>query len=231
MGKPKTQIVSDIDSKFITNGNIRAVDTNAVLKDILDCNELNTPTDLTQINNRLNGVEFINDEQNNRLTVLENAAGSTIQRIDFRSDVSLFDLSNNAKMMYSIRGIAGQFINVMLHIKILESNTNSYSFVHGEADLTQILKSIKRDLTPLEMDFLVKVKSEAEQSITGKRFKIANLIFNEFKGKFTIIIEPHDLQDVLQVGDIIFTTITLHTPTIDVVQINNKITKNTVKPL
>lgn len=231
MGKPKIQIVNDIDSKFITNGNIRAVDTNTVLKDILDCNELNTPTDLTQINNRLGGVESINEEQNNRLTVLENAAGSSIQRIDFRSDVSLFDEANNAKMMYSIRGIAGQFINVMLHIKILESNTNSYSFVHEEPGLSQILKSIKRDLIPLEMDFLVKVKSQAEQTITGKRFKIANLIFNEFKGKFTIIIEPHDLQDVLQSNDVIFTAITFHTPTIDVVQINNKTTKNIVKPL
>lgn len=39
--KSKTQIITDIDKKIITNGDIKAVDTNAILKDILDCKELN----------------------------------------------------------------------------------------------------------------------------------------------------------------------------------------------
>ncbi|AUP79063.1 hypothetical protein [Flavivirga eckloniae] len=39
--KTKAQIVTNIDKKIITNGNIKAVDTNTILKDILDCKELN----------------------------------------------------------------------------------------------------------------------------------------------------------------------------------------------
>lgn len=41
--KAKAVIMTDIDHKIITNGNIKAVDTNAILKDILDCQELNNP--------------------------------------------------------------------------------------------------------------------------------------------------------------------------------------------
>lgn len=41
--KPKAAIKTDIDNKIITNGDIKAIDTNAILKDILDCQELNNP--------------------------------------------------------------------------------------------------------------------------------------------------------------------------------------------
>jgi hypothetical protein len=40
--KTKAVIIRDIDNKIITNGNIKAVDTNAILKDILNCQELNS---------------------------------------------------------------------------------------------------------------------------------------------------------------------------------------------
>ncbi len=40
--KTKTQIITEINKKIITNGDIKAVDTNAILKDILDCTELNS---------------------------------------------------------------------------------------------------------------------------------------------------------------------------------------------
>lgn len=37
----KATIISDINSKIITNGNIRAADTSRILKNILNCDELN----------------------------------------------------------------------------------------------------------------------------------------------------------------------------------------------
>jgi hypothetical protein len=42
--KSKSQIITDINAKIITNGDIKATDTNAILKDILDCTELNGQT-------------------------------------------------------------------------------------------------------------------------------------------------------------------------------------------
>ncbi|WP_309641288.1 hypothetical protein [Flavobacterium sp.] len=39
--KPKAEIIQNIDATIIPNGNIKAKDTNAILKNILDCIELN----------------------------------------------------------------------------------------------------------------------------------------------------------------------------------------------
>ncbi len=45
--KSKTQIIANIDKRIITNGDIKAVDTNTILKDILDCKELNGPSNVS----------------------------------------------------------------------------------------------------------------------------------------------------------------------------------------
>lgn len=42
----KANIITNIDAKIITNGNILATDTNAILKDILNCDELNSSNSL-----------------------------------------------------------------------------------------------------------------------------------------------------------------------------------------
>lgn len=45
----KASIITEINQKIVANGNIRAVNTNKILRDILNCDELNTQNTLQEV--------------------------------------------------------------------------------------------------------------------------------------------------------------------------------------
>ncbi len=216
MAKTKNQIVSDINSIFVTNGDITAIETNGILKDILDCEELNAQGDFTTILNRLTTIEGVDTIQNIRLNNLEAAPSG------LRSFAYLFRKQSTngvAELVISVRGIRGLFANIMLHIRFLPDaqgtelvQSLNYVFEYPNDELFIFFNEIINPNINGELDFLVKIKSAQQPTPTGKRFKMANMNFNVNNTFIAIGIEPHEYEDFIIANDVIYTTITLHTP-------------------
>lgn len=181
----KAQIRSEINSKIITNGNIRATDTNKILNDILDCKELN-----------------------------DTGSGVNVVPFHFWSPDPLKD-KKGAKLWYSFKGFHELFVNFTFRIMIEESNVNSLSFVaENQSEIFEILSKIINSKIQDQMEFLVKIKNSTEAVIKqfGKKFRVGAMNFNMNNKGFIILIESQELNDNLFVGDEIFTSITFHCP-------------------
>lgn len=184
--KSKTQIITAIDSKIIANGNISAVDTNAILKDILDCAELNTlpnPSDLKEF-------AFQGNSINNRGAEL---------------DYSLRGIS----------GLFVN-ITLTIMIKETNVNNVIFNFENKEifSELSSIIKNNNNKENPL--DFLVKIRNKNTAEIykrlnqTPKNFRIGSLNFLLNNNSFNIIVESQEPNDKLFADDIISTSFILH---------------------
>ena len=181
--KTKAEIIQVINNKIITNGNIKAIDTNAILKDILDCIELND----------------------------QGPTGGT-SKFDFASKVPLID-SRGAELNFSIRGITDSFVNITFKILIKESNVNDLKFLNNNTLIVKALDSILDAAQSSQMDFLVKIKGVASAPTNGKRFRTGNLSFSITDKNFSIKIDGQEMNDNLFAGDQIFTSIAVHCPT------------------
>lgn len=179
--KSKTQIITDIDRKIITNGDIKAVDTNAILKDILDCRELNA------------------------------SGTSNLSTFGFQSKGPLTG-NGNATLRYSLKGINDTLVNIVFRITIGESNVNNLTFIHGDSNIANTLKTIIEDINlGADIDFLVKITNKGNTSPSNK-FRIGNLSFRYSDKEFFIKIDGQELNDNLRSGDQIFTSFTIHCP-------------------
>lgn len=179
--KSKTQIITDIDRKIITNGDIKAVDTNAILKDILDCRELNA------------------------------SGTSNLPTFAFQSKGPLTG-NGNATLRYSLKGINNTLVNIVFRITIGETNVNNLTFIHGDSNLANTLKTIVEDANlGADINFLVTIINKKSTSQNTK-FRIGNLNFRYTDQEFFIKIEGQELNDNLQSGDQIFTSFTVHCP-------------------
>ena len=181
--KTKAEIILAINNKIITNGNIKAIDTSAILKDILDCIELND----------------------------QGTAGG-VSKFDFASKVPLID-TRGAELNYSIRGIADSFANITFKILIKENNVNDLKFMNNNTQIAKVLEFILDSAQTNQMDFLVKIKGVASAPTNGKRFRTGNLSFSITEKSFLIKIDGQEMNDMLFAGDQIFTSIAVHCTT------------------
>ncbi len=210
MAKSRAQIITDINNKFVTNGNIRAVDTNTTLKDILDCIELNDKGDLTGIGNRLTNVEQENLIQNNRLNVLEANMNT--------NDLSLFSKAftaqgGSANGMFSFRGIQNHFVNITLRLRFLSGAEDVITFVDNNLiEVKSMLQGIIDFEANYMLNFLVTiVNNQGGTQILGD-FRIANMNLH-FQDEQTLVIRLQNYQNIpstLQLGDEIYTSIAIH---------------------
>lgn len=180
--KTKAQIILDINNKIVSNGNIKAVDTNAILKDILDCTELN-----------------------------QSGPATGIPTFSFASKAPLID-TRGAELNYSIRGIAESFANITFKILIKETNVNDLKFTNNNIQIAKALNTIIDLGQSNQMDFLVKIKRVQSAPTNGRRFVVANMSFAITDKNFSIKIDSQEANDNLFVGDQIFTSIAVHCP-------------------
>ena len=179
----KAAIISKIDSKIITNGNIKAVDTNAILKDILDCQELN----------------------------------NTVPTFSFKGKELASSPADAGRLSYSIRGIAGSFVNITFKISVDKDGSQIFDFPSDNKDLVKITNLIIDSAQSNQLSFLVKVGPPSESSTNLPDFRIANLNLLIADKGFTFRIKCLNLgaiggNSILNKGDVIFTSIAIHCP-------------------
>ena len=207
MAKTKTQIKGEINNRFVTNGNIRAVDTSATLKDILDCTELNDKGDLVGIENRLNSVESVNLTQNSRLTFLEQ---------NNRNSQDLFSIEithqdSNVDAFFSFRGIYKHFVNITFRIRVTESfQDGKIIFSNNQLpELKSLLEGIIDQKTNQMLNFLVTI-TNIEMGNTIFRIGNLNLHFIDDQTLGVRILNYQNEPSGMKNGDEIYTSIALH---------------------
>ena len=181
--KAKATIISTIDSKIITNGNIKAIDTNAILKDILDCQELN----------------------------------NSVPTFDFKGKELASAPADAGRLSYSIRGIAGSFVNITFKISVDREGLQIFDFPSDNKELVKITNAIIDPAQSNQLSFLVKVGPPSESSTNIPDFKIANLNLLIAEKGFTFRIKCLNMgavggNSMLNKGDVIFTSIAIHCP-------------------
>jgi hypothetical protein len=185
----KAQIKNEINSKIISNGNIRATDTNRILNNILDCEELN-----------------------------DKGSGGNIAPFHFWSPDPLQD-KKGAKLWYSFKGFHELLVNFTFRIMIEESNVNSLSFVaEKQSEIFKVFSKISNPEINKRMDFLVKIENNDPKVIERfkKKFRVGEMSFSTNVNEFLIQIVSQELDDSLFSGDEIFTSITFHCPDFNV---------------
>lgn len=183
--KSKNQIKAAIDSKIIAKGNISAVDTNAILKDILDCAELNTLPNA----NDLKGFSFQGNSTSNRGAEL---------------DYSLRGIS----------GLFVN-ITLTIMIKETNVNNIIFNFENKDifSELSSIIKNNNKE-NPLDFLVKIRNKNTAEiykrLKQTPKNFRVGSLNFLLNNNSFNIIVESQEPNDALFAEDIISTSFIIH---------------------
>jgi hypothetical protein len=230
MAKLKSQIVTEINNLFVTQGNITAVETSTTLKDILDCVELNDKGDLTGIESRLTSVESVNGTQNSRLTVLELNSNNQ-GRFSFEATFQ----NPTVNGFFSFRGLTNHFVNVTLRIRIMESFSGTITFSSGQlAELKSMIDGTIDYASNYLLNFLVTITNEQVATQVDNYFRIANLNLH-FLDDNTLIIRVQNYQNEpvgLNSGDEIYTSIALHSKYMDVTgKIMEDINKDLKDPL
>lgn len=177
----KTSIIADINTKIISNGNIRATDTNKILKDILNCDELNTTSSLQTFEFQANNVDI----------------GIGIVSYSIKGFIGLFA---NITLEISIKESNSNVLNVPFDNKkigeslatIIKSNNNVLDFLVKIRN-----KSTDKVYTTLKIT-------------PAKNFRIGNLNFGFNASLLRFSIESQEPNDKLFSGDSISTSFTIH---------------------
>jgi hypothetical protein len=109
VAKSKTQIITDINNKIIANGNIKALDTNVILKDILDCTELNSSATISTFSYK--SATPLNDKKGGRLSYSLRGVVDSFVNITFKIEIlesgvnNLTFTHNNVKIFDSLKSI------------------------------------------------------------------------------------------------------------------------------
>lgn len=158
--KTKTQIIADINRKIITNGDIKAVDTNAILKDILDCKELNEQSTTNLSTFSFQSTTPLIDNKGGRLSYSLRGIVDSFVNITFRIAIlennvnNLTFLHNDVKILEALKTIIedsniGSDIDFLVKIKRKQSTSTSNKFRIG---------SLNFNCT--EKEFLIKIESQ-----------------------------------------------------------------------
>jgi len=184
MRKNKNQIIQAIDAKIITNGNINAVDTNRILKDILDCEELNHDNGSKLIPFHFWSPNVLADRKGAKLWY--SFKGLTEQFVNFT------------------------FVIKISKPNVTSFNFIS----KDQSEIFEILSKIINPEIQNQMEFLVKIKNADEKVSNKfkKVFRTGSMSFEINDDRIIIQIESQELSDKLFAGDEIFSSITFHCP-------------------
>ncbi|WP_131797353.1 hypothetical protein [Chryseobacterium kwangjuense] len=179
----KRTIIAEIDNKIIPNGNILAKDTNKILKDILDCDELNSSGGSTD------GFSFSgasNDDNGAKLSY--SIRGIVGLFANFTIMISIPDQNvNNLSFPYEDPKLFESLSKVMVNSE----------------NVPDFLVKIRNS----QPDVIFK-----KLGLEPKKYRIGclNLRFDDKNLYFSI--EGQEWEDSLFTGDSIFTSFTIHTP-------------------
>ena len=183
--KTKLQIKTAIDNKIIQNGNINASDTNAILKDILDCAELNT----IPISTELKAFSF---------------QGKSIDQKGCELDYSLRGISG---LFVNIT------LNILVKKPNINNFVFTYENQDIFAELKAIIQNNNKE-NPFDFLVKIRNQSTAEIYKTIKQipkiFRLGNLNFFSNNGNFNITVESQEPNDKLFANDIIATSFIIH---------------------
>jgi hypothetical protein len=109
----KDEITSKINSKIVKDGNIRAVDTNEILRDILDFSN----TGITQNTTNINNIE-------QRVIVLENKPETdNYKPFSFWDENPIADNNGLSQLWYSFKGISKESVNFTFKFVLLKPDS------------------------------------------------------------------------------------------------------------
>lgn len=177
----KATIITDINTKIIPNGNIRATDTNRILKNILNCDELNTST-------AVNTFKFEgNVQSNNGINVsysirgiIELFANITLRIDILETNVNTLSFPHNNKDLVAALD------------SIIKENQDRLDF-----------------LVKIENKNTAAVYKKLEIQ-AAKVFRIGNLNFGFNTTSLQISVESQEPNDKLFNGDSISTSFSIH---------------------
>lgn len=178
----KASIITDINNKIKTNGNILASDTNRILKNILDCNELNSTASIETFEYQASVDIGIG-------TISYSIKGFT-------------GLFANITLIINVKESNSNVFNVPFdNKKIGESLDTIIKSKNNEIDfLVKIRnKSTNKVYSALNIQ-------------PAKTFRIGNLNFGFNASSLVISVESQEPGDKLVSGDSIATSFTVHTP-------------------
>ena len=189
----KAEIVVEINDIIKKNNKIKAVDTNKILRDILDCDELN---DLSLFH--FFNPKPLEDGDNALLWYSIKIVKPAFVNVTLRIVIKVPGIGERPELKFKDEKIA----NVIDLLKAY-NETNNFDLIDYYS----------------KMDFLVKIKNtkmEGNEPFVKQKFKkklrIANLNFSLLESSIVLKIESQELDDNLFAGDEIFTSFTLHCP-------------------
>ena len=177
----KTSIISDINNKIISKGNILATDTNRILKDILNCDELNTSSSLEAF--QFQG----NFSQSGTAVILYSIRG-------------IKDLFANITLEIQIKE-SNTHVFVFPHGE-KDLPTTLSNIINDKNSAIDFMVAIKGKSTPA-----VYKKLGIDPP---KSFRIGSLNFGFDIRNLKIAVESQEPDDKLSAGDFIATSFTIH---------------------
>ncbi|MBB6369158.1 hypothetical protein [Chryseobacterium shigense] len=179
----KRTIIAEIDTKIIPNGNILAKDTNKILKDILDCDELNSSGGSTD------GFSYSGESSDdNGAKLIYSIRGIIGLFANFTVMISIPD-NNVNKLSFPYEDL-----------KMFESLSTVMVNSENMPDFLVKIRNSKPD------------KIYKEWGLAPKKYRIGclNLRFDDKNLYFSI--EGQEWEDSLVGGDSIFTSFAIHNP-------------------
>lgn len=179
----KTSIISEINQKIVTKGNILATDTNKILKDILNCDELNSNTSLQTF-------QFQGSSPSNNVANIS---------YSIRGITSLFA---NITLNINVKESNTNIFTVAHGDKDLVAALSS--IIKGKGDtLDFVVRITKQNTAGIYKKLLI---------VPSKIFRIGSLKFGFNNTSLIISVESQEPNDKLVSGDNISTSFAIHTP-------------------
>ena len=194
----RDEITSKINSKIVKDGNIRAVDTNEILRDILDFSN----TGITQNTTNINNID-------QRVIVLENKPETdNYKPFSFWDANSLLSEKDTANLWYSFRGIENTSVNFTFRLVIREANVTSFIF-RIDPKISETLNSFFQQFHNAFMSFVVSVTDVEKQT---QRIWTMDLRFRKDDLKINLKKETAGTNDTIRQWDEVFTSVYFHCP-------------------
>ncbi len=192
--KSKQEILNTIDTRIISNGNILATETNAILHDMMDFSD----SGMKELNTNITNID-------RRVTILEGeTSGSGLDGFTVFDDKPLLDKNQNL-FWYSFRGIEKHFVNFTFRLLIQKGDNQILEF---DAP-SRIFEKLQGIIVHQEesQQFVVAVRNKER----GKNFPVSISFFFSEKGvRIHLISLGND--NGIGPGDSIYTSIALHQP-------------------
>ncbi|BEV04664.1 hypothetical protein [Chryseobacterium gambrini] len=194
----KDEITSKINSKIVKDGNIRAVDTNEILRDILDFSN----TGITQNTTNINNIE-------QRVIVLENKPETdNYKPFSFWDENSLLSEEDIANLWYSFRGIENTSVNFTFRLVIRKANFTSFTF-RIDPEISETLNRFFQQFDNALMSFVVSVTDVDKKT---PRIWTMSLRFRKDVLRITLKKETEGTNDTIRQQDEVFTSVYFHCP-------------------